>query len=340
MVRGTLGSASPIGGKVNKTMRLVTLVLALVALTLSAGALTAAAAPGNTFPGGSTPVDNQTHSISPNASLWYHFDYAGDRSMIMLTLVNGTHSGVGFDVFTPGQIGDWWSEAPIGRGTPQALNCSSGMPQTGGACQANDLNWVGNFPESGTYYVEVINNNPGTSTFQLTIAGSGVNVNKQTTSTSMVAPTGTTPTTTTGNVAMNMTGLPNLDPGHAAIMDNHSHMIPGNAGLWYRFNYVVNRSEVTITMPNGTNSGLDFNVFASSQIGDWWSETPVGRGTAQAVNCFSTAPGVNGGCQSKDLSWKGNFNTNGTYYVEIVNNNSSAASAQLSIWGEGVMLVQ
>jgi hypothetical protein len=325
------------GEKVIKTIRLVTLVLSALALVWSAAALpAAAAAPGNTFPGGSTYIDNQTHSISPNTSLWYSFNYAGDRSAITLTLVNGTKSGVGFNVYTPAQMGDWWEVPPIGRGTPQALNCTSGLPQEGGACQANDLTWVGNFPENGTYQVEVVNNNAGAANFQLTIAGSGVSIMPQKAAAATTAPQ----TTVTGATTTLNPGSSNVDPGHAAVMDNNSHTIPGNTALWYSFNYGVNHSNVTLTMPNANNSGLGFNVFTSSQKWDWWAETPIGRGTAQAVNCSNMLPNTIGNCQSNDLTYTGNFVNNGTYYVEVVNNNDTPMTGQLMIQGVGVTLTQ
>lgn len=323
-----------------KTIQLCMLVLAALALALGVGSLPAAAAPGNSFPGGSAYVDNQTHSISPNTSLWYRFEYAGDRSMITLTLVNGTNSGVAFDVFTPGQIADWWDEAPIGRGTPQALNCSSGMPQSGGACQANDLTWVGNFPESGTYYVDVVNHNSGAMNFTLTIAGTGVTVIPQMTAATASAPQSNgSATNAVGNPSVATNGGSNTDPGHAVMMDSNSHMIPSGTGLWYLFHYVVKGSDVTITMPNGANSGLEFSVYAPGQIGDWWDEQPVGRGTTQAVNCSDVQPEMRDRCTSKGLSWKGSFNVNGTFYVQVFNNNEAATPAQLVIQGEGVTLI-
>jgi hypothetical protein len=342
MVGNTFSSASPKGERVKKTIRLLMLLLAGLAIALSASALPAAAAPGNTFPGGSAYVDNQSHSISPDASLWYRFDYAGDRSAITLTLVNGTNSGVGFNVFTPAQIGDWWDEPPVGRGTAQALSCNTGMPENGGACADTSLTWVGNFPENGTYYVKVVNNNSGALTFQLTIAGSGVNVAPQMSapSTSAAQPIGTGTAAPNGTAVMTLPAGSNIDPGHAAVMDNNSHSIPGSTAMWYRFDYVVNHSDVTITMPNGKNSGLGFNVFTSSQTGDWWDEQPVGRGTAQAVNCSSMLPDTSGNCQANDLTWTGSFNTNGTVYVQVVNNNDSPSTWQLMIEGEGVALGQ
>src|SRR5262249_8690212 len=112
---------------------------------------------------------------------------------ITITLVNGTNSGVSFDVFTPSQIGDWWDEHPIGRGTPQAINCATGLPEDNGGCQANDLTWVGDFNDSGTYYVEVVNSTDAILNAQVTIQGSGVALAPATTA----GATGTTQTTTT-----------------------------------------------------------------------------------------------------------------------------------------------
>ncbi len=339
MVGNTLRSASPKGERVKKTIRLGTLILAALALLLSVSALPTAAAPGNTFPGGAAYIDNQTHAIAPNASLWYRFDYAGDRSSITITMPNATDSGVGFDVFTPAQIGDWWDEHPVGRGTPQAVNCSTGLPEESGGCQANDLTWVGDFNANGTYYVQVVNNNAGAMNFQLTIQGSGVALASPVVPVSAGASQGTT-TTTTAKPAIPAPSTANNDPAHAAVMDNQGHVIPANGSLWYRFDYAGDRSGITITLPNGTNSGLGFNVFTPGQIGDWWDEHPVGRGTAQAVNCNTGIPEESGGCQAGDLTWDGNFNASATYYVQVFNDNADPMTAQLMIQGDGVTLGQ
>jgi hypothetical protein len=332
-----------------KAIRLGTMALAVLALSLGVSAFPAAAAPGNTFPGAAAYIDNQTHAIAPNASLWYRFDYAGDRSTITITMPNATNTGVAFNVFTPSQIGDWWDEHPIGRGTPQAVNCGTGLPQNNGGCQAVDLTWIGDFNAGGTYYVEVVNDNVDMMNFQLMIQGSGVTLASPVAASSAGASQGTTPSTTTAKPAIPApSGAPpkvpgvsgNIDPGHATVIDNQGHMIPANSSLWYRFNYAGDRSAITVTLANGTNSGLGFNVFTPAQVGDWWDEKPVGRGTAQTVNCDTGQPDESGGCQAYDLSWIGDFNASGTYYVQVVNNNANPMTAQLTIQGDGVTLGQ
>ena len=326
----------------NKTIRLFMLWFAALALLgLVSARPAAAAAPTNTFPGGAAYIDNQTHSIAANTSLWYQFDYAGDRSAITVTFVNGNQSGIQFDVFTPAQIGDWWETPPIGRGTAQTLDCSTGLPDTSGTCLSNDLTWTGNFNANGTYYVEVVNtNSSGPQTFQLTIQGTGVTLAAQP-MTATSQPTATPQPATSGSSATTATATStNTFPGGAAVLDNQPHTIPANGSLWYRFNYVSNHTQVTVTLVNGTSSGLGFNVFTSGQLGDWWDESPVGRGTTQRVNCANGTSTVSGGCQSSDLTWAGSFNDNGTYYVQVWNDNSTPTTAQVTIQGAGVSMGQ
>ena len=130
----------------------------------------------NSEPATSSYIDGQSHSINNGQSLWFRFNYAGDRSHITVTMPNGYNSGIAFNVFTPEQAQDWWEAKPIGRGTSLVLDCDTGDPAPYGGCQSNDLTWDGQFNAQGTYYVQVINNNPNASSFTLTIEGTGVSV--------------------------------------------------------------------------------------------------------------------------------------------------------------------
>jgi hypothetical protein len=96
-----------------------------------------------------------------------------------LTLVNGNNSGVGFEVYTPEMINDWWENPPIGRGTAQQVDCDDGVPVESGECQSPDSNWVGRFPTGGTYYARVTNSNSSPSSFVLKVQGDGVSVGAQ-----------------------------------------------------------------------------------------------------------------------------------------------------------------
>ncbi len=336
-----------------KTFRILAWTLAALALVALTSALPASAAASvNNTPNAAAFIDNATHSIPANGTLWYKFDYAGDRSQIIITLANGTNSGAGFNVFTPDQIGDWWETAPIGRGTGQAINCNTGAPQDSGACQANDSTWVGEFPTSGTYYVELFNNNNNAYNAQLTIQGGSVSLAPQTaapsTATASTTTTSTTPSERGGaGVPAPATGAPaastqpamtNTDPGHASFIDNNMHQIPANGSLWYAFKYAGDRSQITVSLLNGNGSGVAFKVFTPQQIGDWWETAPIGQGTPQQIDCNTGVAKPEGQCQSNDLMWIGQFNAPGTYYVQVINNNSNATGATLMIQGGSVTL--
>jgi len=115
---------------------------------------------------GATYLDNQWRWIGPDATLWYAFEYAGDRTVVLLTLVNGVELGMQFNVYAP----DKPSDQPIGRGTSSQIICSNGDK-----CQSPDLVWKGGTSSGGTYYVQVINKTSVAKSFLLTSTyGSGV----------------------------------------------------------------------------------------------------------------------------------------------------------------------
>jgi hypothetical protein len=140
-------------------------------------------------------------------------------------------------------------------------------------------------------------------------------------------------------------GPVNTSPGAAAAIDNQTHSIDAGAALWYRFD-VSNtgdpgaRLPVTLTLVNGSNSGVGFKVYTPSQANTWYdSDThPVGRGTSYPINCNTGAPEQSGACQSDDLTWTSTFNLGGPYYVQVVNRNGFPVSFQLTVAGQGVKL--
>ncbi|MBI5653577.1 MAG: hypothetical protein HZC40_24480 [Chloroflexi bacterium] len=114
---------------------------------------------------GATYLDNQWHWIGPDATVWYAFDYAGDRTVVMLTLTNGVQLGMLFSVYAP----DKPSDQPIGRGTSSQVACNDG-----GRCQSPDLVWKGGTSSPGTYYVQVINKTSVAKSFLLWITNGSV----------------------------------------------------------------------------------------------------------------------------------------------------------------------
>ncbi len=300
-----------------KTLRYMTLVLIALALLFSVNVLTASADVASTGPTGAPYIDGQTHPINAGASLWYRFDYAGDLSQVTITLPNGNASGLAFNVFTPAQMSDWWELAPVGRGNPHG----------------DDLLWTGNFDMPGGYYVQVVNNTASTFGFQLIIQGDGISLGTAGASGQPAKAPALSYVPTTGPVM-------NTDPGHAAVMDNQTHTVGANTALWYSFTYAGDKSQISIMLPNGNANGIQFNVWTAQGASDWWDLQPVGRGTAQSVNCTTGEAQENTGCFSSDLNWSGNFDLNGIYYVQVVNPNASPVAAQMTIQGTGVTLGQ
>ncbi len=133
--------------------------------------------------------------------------------------------------------------------------------------------------------------------------------------------------------------------GPVAYLDNQSHTLAANASQLYRFDYSVDtqnnvRPITTITMPNGTNSGLGFQVWTPETVNDMADNKPIGIGTAQTVDCNTGVITAAGSCQSPDLTWSGAFGTSGSYYVLVTNNTNNQANYTIKIQGSGVSLGQ
>lgn len=134
-------------------------------------------------------------------------------------------------------------------------------------------------------------------------------------------------------------------PAPVAYLDNQVHQLSAGASALYKFDYAIDpttgtRPVTTITLPNGTNNGLGFQVWTPDMVGDMADNKPVGIGTAAAVDCSTGEVAGGGQCSSPDLTWSGAFGASGTYYVYVTNSNSGTASYTLNIQGSGVSLGQ
>ncbi len=315
-----------------ETLKLVRAVLLALVVLLSLGALTAAAQ------GPVAYLDNQSHTVPANGSVLYRFDYAinndtGEHPITTMTLVNGTNSGLGFQVWTLDNVklaqrSDATSTTdniPVGRGTPQAVDCDTGEIEGSGGCQSADLIWRGALGGTGTYYVLVTNGNSSPADFLLKVEGNGVSLGQRP-AVASTAPAGAPGLTVTTD-----------DPNKAAAMDGQRHTIAANSATWYRFDYAINndtgeRPVKTIALVNGNHSGATFEVWTADALnGGWWNNTPIGRGTPYSMDCDTGERTGGGQCQSADLTWSGTFGTSGTYYVRVVNDNNAATDVVLTI---------
>lgn len=127
-------------------------------------------------------------------------------------------------------------------------------------------------------------------------------------------------------------------PDTAAYISPLSQRISANSAQWYKFDYAGDKSLVTILIPNGTGSLVEFNVFTPEQALSWWDRDtkPIGRGTAYSTDCYTGEEVYYGECKSNDLKWKGQFNFPGTFFVQVVNYNTCTANFTLDITGTGV----
>lgn len=121
-------------------------------------------------PGKASPIDGKQHLLAAGAPVWYRFDYdATDRPTKTVLLVNGNHSGVRFEVWTPDRLNTWWENKPVGRGTVYMIDCETGEDVESGGCGSADLKWMGRFIFSWTVYVRVVNGNGSPTGFTLTV---------------------------------------------------------------------------------------------------------------------------------------------------------------------------
>ncbi len=143
------------------------LALALAGLMLLFGAVQVFAAPAagsGSGPDNPAAAPSGSVTLQPGQRAWYGFQYAGDRSQIMIDM-NNPDGNASFMVWTPDNLRNWQQgngETAIGRGTSDSF------------VNGGDLIWSGNFDMPGTYLVVVTNNGSAPATFTMTISGTGV----------------------------------------------------------------------------------------------------------------------------------------------------------------------
>jgi TolB protein len=160
---------------------LVVAVAALVAPSVFAGA------PTGSGPNDPLMVTGNWQTLAANASLWFHFDYTGDKSQIVATLEDYGVSNVQLAIYTPAQANAWQQDPttqPVAIGSPQ--NATSAM-------SIYDLAWRGAFNFPGRFFVVVTNNNPYAIGFRLRVTGDNVALAPTPTATPFPTPPFATP---------------------------------------------------------------------------------------------------------------------------------------------------
>jgi len=337
-----------------KALRISTAAtLALLMLATVGVMSTFAQGPTNTGTGQVAYLDNSQHTLAAGANQLFRFDYSlntdGTRPTTTIRMVNGTKSGVNFEVWSPDRLNNLATASsdtpatdpsiqPVGRGTPQTINCDTGELDGSGSCQSSDLIWTGTFGQSGPYFVRIVNTNNQQAKYQLQIQGSGVSLQ----------PSQQTASTTTGRTPAAAPPLAATinDPNKAVALDAQQHALPANGATWYRFDYAINaddtRPTTTIRMINGTTSGVTFEIWSADRLNNLANKPadmpnndpsiqPIGRGTPQTINCDTGELDGSGSCQSPDLIWSGTFGTSGTYYVHVINTANNTGTYQFAM---------
>jgi hypothetical protein len=233
-------------------MKVLRWLIPIMLLVLVLGLGSAVVSAAGTDPVGTPYVDNVVHTIAPNTTTWYRFEYDGSHSQITVRLIDGKGEGMRFQIYTPTQMEDWWKHDGIGVGS----------------VEADDLVWSGNSHESGTWFIKLLNDTAITKSFLLTVTGEDVSF----------APPSPVVQAPLPAVAISVA---NSVPEKAFLIDATAKVIPANTTLWYRFEYAGTHDQVILKIPNGWENRLRMHIHTPSQITKWWDSdvTPIGQGT-------------------------------------------------------------
>lgn len=286
-----------------KVLKLFSVALAC-GLFLSMGALTTRA---DAEPFDAPYLDNQSHVLPARAATWYRFEFLVDHPAwfcrfiacaerevfygnIVIHLPGAARNGLQFEVYAPGQIGNWRNNDPVGRGNPEN----------------DELTWAGSSNENGVWYVRVVNDTPGALTYRFNVQGVRLLLSREAGAT----PTPTlsfydqyeqskrpTPTPTPLNV------IP-TEPSKAVNVDSQTHALAPRSEWWYVVTFPPGRDKLTLKLLDGGSNGLRFDMYAPERIGQWWKEDPLGRGNREGA----------------DLVWTGDRDASDKRYIRIVNN--------------------
>ncbi|MBI4787770.1 MAG: hypothetical protein HY782_12060, partial [Chloroflexi bacterium] len=182
------------------------------------------------------------------------------------------NSGVNFEIWTADQLraqattyadalADNVNNQPLGRGVATKLDCDRGIQSGSGTCLSADLTWTGALGSGGTYFVRIVNANSTETRYQLLIDGATVRLAPLTQIAATTAPTSPAAAPPLVTAA---------DPTKAIAIDGQQHSVAAGTVVWHRFDYDLKddrtRPVVTIRLVNGTNSGVNFEIWTADQL--------------------------------------------------------------------------
>ncbi len=145
-------------------------IVALFVLMAVGSPSVLAAGPTGKGPDDPLGADGSWQTVPANASLWYYFDYPGDRSKVEVDLDTNGVQNIQLKILTPDQAKAYVQDpttTPIGVGTVPGANSQAAI---------HDLVWLGGFNFPGRIFAVVVNNNPSPVSTRVTINGTNIAV--------------------------------------------------------------------------------------------------------------------------------------------------------------------
>ena len=143
----------------------IMLILILGVLSLGLyGVGQAAGRPGGTGPDDALALPDGWQTLAPGQQTWYAFNYAGDKSDVLVQLSASPAGSAAFEVWSPTDVDLWrraYATEPTGRGSANAR-------------LRGDLVWSGSGNYGGTWYVVVKPSAEAQTWYDLKVSGSGV----------------------------------------------------------------------------------------------------------------------------------------------------------------------
>ena len=133
----------------------------------------------------------------------------------------------------------------------------------------------------------------------------------------------------TGNVlAVSRVTGPNDTPANAQVLDLQTHALAAGQAQWFRLNLAGRNGEYAVLrLPGASKSGLQFEIYSTSQLNDWMKQDPLGVGNVE---------------ENGDLAWASQIdrNNNNDLFVRVLNNNTQCTTFQFSLTGASLSSAQ
>lgn len=140
--------------------------------------------------------------------------------------------------------------------------------------------------------------------------------------------TSPTPTLAPSNTPTATPTPPGRDPKRALFVTGTDQIIVSRGRIWYRFEYLGDKSPITVAADGFGVKDLDLLIYTPDQVNANFDEPKtqaVGRGSANRQQT------------GHDIFWTGAFPSGGTAYALVANNTTRAIVFKLSVTGVSVI---